>query len=265
MTASNNMQQPKTELLKQVWRESGELIAKHQAELSQLKLDQLLGAVFSNGPSYYYVFELADLQLLLISDSVQQIHGLDPTAATFQDILDQIHPDDMAFVARAEDTAIRMFRDTIGMGKIKKYKISYNFRFRIADGSYRLFNHQSLVLATDEKGRVGKSLNIHTDISHITGENSGTISLIGMDDEPSYLDVDVDADKLQANPRTEPFSERESTIIRLIAAGLTSAQIAKELSLSEFTIKNHRKRILKKSGCQNMSQLLGSCLINGLI
>lgn len=254
---------PKTELLKQVWQERTDLFAEEQTELNQFRLDQLVASIFCNGPYYYYVFDLADLGLLYISEQVEGIHGFKADDATFQHILDQIHPDDMAFVAAAEKAAVEMFHNVIGMDKVKKYKTSYCFRFRTADSQYKLFNHQSIVLTTDAQGRVGKALNIHTDISHLSSDNNRTLSLLGMEGEPSYFNLEVKLPELGTRPQGL-FSEREISIIRLVASGLTSSQIATELSLSEFTIKNHRKRILKKANCQNMNQLLGSSLVEDL-
>jgi NarL family two-component system response regulator LiaR len=49
----------------------------------------------------------------------------------------------------------------------------------------------------------------------------------------------------QANPFTE-LSERELEVLRLIAAGLSNAEIAEKLVLSEKTIKGHVSNILSK-------------------
>lgn len=256
---------PTTELLTQVWQDHRALFATRPTEPNEFRLDQLMASVFCNGPFYFYVFDLADLKLWHISESVNTLHGFTTAEATFQQILECIHPDDLAFVAAAANTALEMFRGEIGIDRARKYKISYCFRMRRADGRYRLFNHQSIVLTTDDQGRIGNALNIHTDISHLSSENNRTMSLIGMEGEPSYFNLDVKIPGDLATMKTKLFSEREVSIIRLVAAGLTSAQIASELALSEFTIKNHRKRILKKAGCQNMNQLLGSSLVQDLI
>ncbi|WP_078083700.1 LuxR C-terminal-related transcriptional regulator [Microbulbifer mangrovi] len=258
-------QRPQTELLTGVWKNRSEMFAKRKTELAQLKIDELISSIFSNGAFYHYVFDLFDLDLVYVSPQVEQLHDLDLETITFQDILDQIHPEDMDFVARAEATAIRIFQQKIGIEKVTSYKISYCFRFRVKDGSYRLFNHQAIVLSTDARGAIGKALNVHTDISHLTAENNYRLSLIGMNGEPSYLDLEVDGSLEDATPSRPVFSEREMSVIRLVARGLTSAEIGKELALSEFTIKNHRKRILKKARCQNMSQLLATCITEGLI
>jgi NarL family two-component system response regulator LiaR len=49
----------------------------------------------------------------------------------------------------------------------------------------------------------------------------------------------------QANPFTE-LSERELEVLRLIAAGLSNAEMAEKLVLSEKTIKGHVSNILSK-------------------
>lgn len=252
-------------MLTNVWAEQDQLFAKQKTELSQLQIDEMVSRVFSNGPHYHYVFDLVDLELLYISPQVEQIHDLDIETITFQGILDQMHPDDMAFVANAEATAIRVMQQRIGMEKITDYKFSYCFRFRVKGGEYRLFNHQSIVLETDKNGGVAKALNIHTDISHLTTRNNYRLSLIGLNGEPSYHNIEVDQHPEQAQQTKPLFTEREISVIQLVSKGLTSAQIGKALSLSEYTIKNHRKRILKKAGCQNMSQLLATCIADGLI
>jgi DNA-binding CsgD family transcriptional regulator len=51
------------------------------------------------------------------------------------------------------------------------------------------------------------------------------------------------------------LSEREVEIVKLIVNGLTSAEIAEKLFISEHTVKTHRKNIFKKVGINSISQL----------
>ncbi len=44
------------------------------------------------------------------------------------------------------------------------------------------------------------------------------------------------------------LTRREKEISSLVAAGLSSKQIAEVLCISEYTVSNHRKSILKKKG-----------------
>ena len=52
------------------------------------------------------------------------------------------------------------------------------------------------------------------------------------------------------------ISERELDVVRLIADGLNSEEIAKKLFLSEHTIKTHRKNILEKLNLNNTAELV---------
>lgn len=52
----------------------------------------------------------------------------------------------------------------------------------------------------------------------------------------------------------EPLSEREREILRLVARGLTNAEIAVRLSLAEGTVKNYVTAILGKIGARDRTQ-----------
>jgi DNA-binding NarL/FixJ family response regulator len=61
------------------------------------------------------------------------------------------------------------------------------------------------------------------------------------------------------------LSKREIEIVKLLAEGLTSLQIADKLFIAEHTVKTHRKNILRKTGATNTSQLVQFALNNQLI
>lgn len=222
---------------------------------------ELNNSIISTGPFYYYIVDFYDLSLSNVSPSVYDIHGFDPETLKFNDILDTIHPDDLDFVASAEALITKIFYGKIDRSKLTSYKMSYNFRSRMRDGSYALLNHQALLITLDEQGKTGKSLNIHTRVDHISNQNTYKVSLIGLNGEPTYLNMDP-AEPVQ---RAIPFSKREIEVIRCIANGLSSIEIADKLFISELTVKQHRKNILIKSDCRNTAQLISHCIRQGLI
>lgn len=61
------------------------------------------------------------------------------------------------------------------------------------------------------------------------------------------------------------LSEREIDVIRQMAQGLTSSEIADKLFISDHTVKTHRKNILKKLNVSNSSQAVQYALKNELI
>ena len=61
------------------------------------------------------------------------------------------------------------------------------------------------------------------------------------------------------------LTERENEILRLVAAGLTNADIAQRLVISPLTAKTHVGRILAKLDCHDRAQLVALAYESGLI
>jgi DNA-binding NarL/FixJ family response regulator len=73
--------------------------------------------------------------------------------------------------------------------------------------------------------------------------------------QKASIDVnDIDFDSFTCEPII--LSERENEIITLIAEGLTNAQIADQLFLSNHTINTHRKNIMSKLGVKNTAGIV---------
>ena len=263
---------PDKNLIHRAWQKIPDFFAREDVApetatgLSQAEIDQAMAAMFTSGPSYYYVLDFHNLHAPMhLSPSVQSLLGLDPRHTTIQDIIDRIHPDDLSFVAAAEEAAIRLLKQRIGMEQIKHYKISYCFRLQAADQSYRLFNHQCVVLATDDNNAVSRTLGIHTDIAHLVTENNYKLSLLHLLGGENYFNVNVLHDGEEVMTRPSLFTAREMEVIRRLGYGFTSAEVAADLNIAENTVKNHRKNILKKAGCKNTGQLVSRCIAEGLI
>jgi two-component system, LuxR family, response regulator FixJ len=54
----------------------------------------------------------------------------------------------------------------------------------------------------------------------------------------------------------EPLRERESEVLRHLAAGATNKEVARLMRLSARTVEGHRACILKKAGAKNVTDLL---------
>lgn len=63
----------------------------------------------------------------------------------------------------------------------------------------------------------------------------------------------------------QALSEREQEVLRLVALGYTSAEIAEQLSLSAKTVETYRARGMEKLGLSNRAALVRFVLNNGII
>jgi len=61
------------------------------------------------------------------------------------------------------------------------------------------------------------------------------------------------------------LSDREVTVMRMMASGVTPRDIAQQLSLSIKTVSTYRSRILQKLTLSNNAQLIAYAVKNGLV
>ncbi len=61
------------------------------------------------------------------------------------------------------------------------------------------------------------------------------------------------------------FTKRELEILTLISDGNSNKQIAHHLSVTEATVKAHRKNILKKAEGKNIVQIITNSIKDGVI
>jgi DNA-binding CsgD family transcriptional regulator len=76
--------------------------------------------------------------------------------------------------------------------------------------------------------------------------------------EPPTLVAVPEQQPSPANEPTERLTIREQEVALLVARGLTNRQIARELSISEHTVANHVRKILKKLGLRSRAQIASS-------
>lgn len=70
----------------------------------------------------------------------------------------------------------------------------------------------------------------------------------------SAPDRDAATIAMQFPRRGPPLSEREQTVLLLVARGHSNAQIANELVISQHTVVSHVRSIFNKTGAHNRTQ-----------
>jgi DNA-binding NarL/FixJ family response regulator len=72
-------------------------------------------------------------------------------------------------------------------------------------------------------------------------------------------------DPATAPAELDQLTARELEILRLVAAGLSNAEMASRLVISPLTVKTHVGRILAKLGCHDRAQLVTLAYETGLV
>jgi len=80
----------------------------------------------------------------------------------------------------------------------------------------------------------------------------------------AYLPPAVAA-TLAAHATRPELTARELDVLALIVRGMGNKQIASELKIAEYTVKNHVKNVLSKLGVDDRTQAATSALQRGII
>ncbi len=81
----------------------------------------------------------------------------------------------------------------------------------------------------------------------------------------TYLSNEASISLKESNNNTPLITRREKEILKLIAEGLTNAEIAQKLFISVPTVNTHRKSLLEKFDAKNTAILIGKATKQNLI
>jgi len=186
------------------------------------------------------------------SDGLFHIYGLTPQE--FDPTLDggerRVYPDDR-----------RLVRDTIQRALVVRSPFTLEYRAVRADGRVRTLRNRAEVVV-DESGEPIRLVGIVQDVTDTKlaqeALQNTSAELERRAAELQKLALDPSAEP--ASARHAPLTPRQLEILRFVAAGLTSRQIAERLFLTDETVKWHVKQILKKTAASNRAEAVARVL-----
>jgi DNA-binding CsgD family transcriptional regulator len=214
---------------------------------------------FLVGDYYYFIFNLATLDMEFASPDIEMVLGYQPSEFNMPKMLDIIHPDDRPFFLNFENKA-GQFLMRLPFQKLMKYKVRYDYRIQKKNGEYIRILQQSTAIEQDENGRLIRTLSVHTDITHLKPDGKPVLSLIGLDGEPSYINVDVEE---VFSVSKEFLSKREKQVLTLLIEGKLSKEIGSILHISKQTVDRHRKNMIARNNFNNTAELISNAIRKG--
>lgn len=257
-----DMEQKKHGLMP-IWDKAPEIFSPEDVIVDQDHILELISDIFIVGDYYYYLIDIHRQMLSHHHPRLCSIHGLAADPIGLQEIIDLIHPDDIPFVLNAEEKCYLKMME-IGLENLPSLKSCYCFRMRVADGTYRLFHHQAITLVSDKNNKISRSLNIHTDISHLSTNNCYIATIMGINGRNDFYQLDLSS-KINLPYKDDVLTNRELQILPYIAQGMSSGAIAELLKISYLTVRTHRKNILRKTQSHNSASLIKRCIEMGLL
>lgn len=235
----------------------------------QLALHPFLANFIDRIPHGIGILDYQTQQYLYVSDEVSKIF----TGYKKEDLLQNgfqlwmskiIYPDDRYILYTRIFPKILENLHCMTPEEIHQCKFSYNYRIRHKSGKEVKILQNLVVLETDEKNNPLLALITITDITQYK-TNNAIIFTITKYNEVKGETIACLESFVVSSENARRITVRENEIIRCIAKGLSTPEIASRLFISEHTVKAHRKNIFEKTEVKNSGELVNYAYANGLI
>ena len=227
----------------------------------ELDIHKKLLNFFMAGNSYYFIINHNSVSFESVSKEVEEVLGYTPSEFDIEFLNTKLHPDDQPWFLAFGNKMIEFF-SALPIEKLTRYKLRYDVRYKKKNGDYARILYQGIMIEHDENGRLLRSLALHTDITYLKQEGKPVLSFIGIDGEPSYVDVDTQNTFSESN---DGLSKREKQVLNLLIEGKPSKEIGSILNISKYTVDTHRKNMLHKNHLSNTGELIGKAIRYGWI
>ncbi len=216
--------------------------------------------------AFFYVVEFPIGKYHFLGKQQEAVSGYaneDFSTRGVEVFLESVHPEEIEVLLHELYPDIADFISTLKSDDAKKsLLIQYNYRFRRKDGEYINLLEHVHILEVDAFGRASLVLGNVIMLQsrgvlpqRLTIKQFRTSELL----ETVFSRV---YNSLQSRLHVTP---REIEILRHLAAGKTSREIAKHLFISPYTVDTHRRNLLKKLGCRTVVELTRIAFANALL
>ena len=158
------------------------------------------------------------------------------------------------------------FLKTIPPDQHPDYIFSYNFQFKNRKGEYINLLQRNRFIKSDANNNPLMSFGVITNVNHFKSETP-IIQVVEKINSLNTLESAETVFKKSYYPDKEDslFTRREKELLPYLAGGLCSKEIADKLCISEYTVTNHRRNMMLKTGSSNITQLVCYALVHCII
>jgi len=199
-----------------------------------------------------------------MSDRLKVLSGLDPSLYTAENgveySLSRIYPDHLAAMLELNQVFISYCIEN-NVRDFKTVSLCSNYLYKNGNDQYEQILHRAVILEVDENHQPSLALSFIHYVGHIKKHDSAG----GVICTPNGINIfDYNTDKKSFElPKT--ISDQEKKILQLLAQGLDTKAIAKNLSISPHTVNTHRRNLIKKTSCVDTTGVVDFAKLIGLI
>ena len=203
---------------------------------------------------FFYILDITSFKIIYMHPNAIKLTGYQPDRfQKLSDLYDCIHPNDIDYVLDFSIRSIAITREfkLEFMENHPSTVFSIDYRFIRKDGQCIRLNRNTSCFKTDKTGNMVYGLVVLTDVTNV--KNINNISYSWMENKC----YDNHFEDLKKKHRKDfDITKREKDVLMMLSNGLSAAEIAKQLNISDHTIITHRKNLLRKMCAKNTVELV---------
>lgn len=246
-----------------------------EKEIAIQEIKQLLELIkaFPIGKQFsmpsFFVLDYTTRKYPLLTGRVQEIIGHHPR--DFLDggidfVIDIFHKDDFVILNEKMFSTVVEYFKTTPHHQHQQYIFSHTYRLTNNLGKLVTILQKGSYI-TDEKTNLPLySFGFCMDITSLKNDSCMVQTIDKYDkDKDGYNYYNITTNYYYPDPSISILTKREIEILLHMGDGLSSKQIADKLWLSENTVMNHRKNMLRKTNTKNVAELIAYAFKNKII
>lgn len=210
---------------------------------------QELERVMEQNNQFFKVMDLTKVVVLYTSKRSAEMVGIEPASNNPSSMMKRVHPENLFRFGNGRTKLLSLEKDLFIANKGAAL-LSTNIKMKRHDQKYSNILFQCYLFYSPIPYKAVFEIQIHTNIDWFKMKKDHFHYYVG--DDVSLFKFPND-DLLNMDYH---LTNREFEILKLIASGLNSKQIADKLFLSVHTVNTHRRNILNKTDMEHISDLI---------
>ncbi len=237
---------------------------QHLDLLALLENNPLIKGILNIGPYFLMLGNVHTWETLYVSDGCEKLTGYSVDKAI------SMGPQLMVNFTHPEDYPVAMETNRLALLKLYEaepkdrpfFSCIFYHRGVHQNGTVFSIMQQIIPVVFDLQGNPYIFAIVITDISHLQMPRIPKTVLINHQRNDYQL---IDPGKPSIEGEKIHLSARESEVLRLLAEGLTTKEIAKTLGITFHTAATYRKRLREKTRVKNTTELVNYALVQALL
>ncbi|MDF2382871.1 response regulator transcription factor [Nostoc ellipsosporum NOK] len=246
-------------------------ISKQDNKVNQQEINGMidslerLGNDLNHTAPLLYAIDYTTGRYLLFTDAIRSITNESPEAfleGGIPKLIDVYQKEDFKVYNEQIFTRNKEFLAAQPANEHHRYIFSYNFRVRHRNGSYVPIYQRGFYISSPDTGQPLYSWGMVMDISPFKKDRVISHSIEKTTPEGNSL---LQQHYYFPDEEDKLLSFHERRILQYMSEGLSGKQIADLLHITENTVANHRKNLLRKTNTKNVAELVAFGCRSGLI